>query len=80
MTVAMLMKNTVQSAQRSAARLRSAAWNLRVLPLALETPVPRYATYAPSCICNSNLHLPASTFCNSYMFNILPSYLLLISE
>ncbi|XP_021919566.1 C-1-tetrahydrofolate synthase, cytoplasmic isoform X1 [Zootermopsis nevadensis] len=40
MTVAMLMKNTVQSAQRSAARLRSTAWNLRVLPLSLETPVP----------------------------------------
>jgi hypothetical protein len=45
MTVAMLMKNTVQSAQRSAARLRSAAWSLRVLPLSLETPVPRYGTY-----------------------------------
>lgn len=45
MTVAMLMKNTVLSAQRAAARLKSAAWNLRALPLSLEVPVPRYSTY-----------------------------------
>lgn len=41
MTVAMLMNNTVQSAQRAAAKLKSALWNIRVLPLTLETPVPR---------------------------------------
>ncbi|XP_023706338.1 C-1-tetrahydrofolate synthase, cytoplasmic [Cryptotermes secundus] len=41
MTVAMLMKNTVKSAQRAAARLKSVSWNLRILPLQLESPVPR---------------------------------------
>lgn len=45
MTVAMLMKNTVLSAQRAAARLKSVSWNLRILPLHLESPVPRYSTY-----------------------------------
>jgi len=40
MTVAMLMKNTVLSAQRAAARLKSTAWNLRILPLSVEKPVP----------------------------------------
>ncbi|PSN58248.1 C-1-tetrahydrofolate synthase [Blattella germanica] len=40
MTVAMLMKNTVLSAQRAATKLKSCLWNLRVLPLSLETPVP----------------------------------------
>jgi methylenetetrahydrofolate dehydrogenase (NADP+)/methenyltetrahydrofolate cyclohydrolase/formyltetrahydrofolate synthetase len=40
MTVAMLMKNTVLSAQRAAARLKNTAWNLRILPLTVEVPVP----------------------------------------
>ncbi|KAJ8976305.1 hypothetical protein NQ317_010259 [Molorchus minor] len=40
MTVAMLMKNTVQSAQRSAQHLLNATWNLKPLPLKLQTPVP----------------------------------------
>ena len=43
MTVAMLMKNTVLSAQRAAARLKNTAWNLRILPLSVEKPVPRYS-------------------------------------
>ena len=42
MTVAMLMNNTVQSAQRAAAKLKNALWNVRILPLSLQTPVPRY--------------------------------------
>lgn len=40
MTVAMLMKNTVQSAQRAAARIKNVMWNLRTLPLSPATPVP----------------------------------------
>lgn len=40
MTVAMLMRNTVQSAQRSAERLLSTQWNLRVINLKFERPVP----------------------------------------
>ncbi|KAL3285658.1 hypothetical protein HHI36_000190 [Cryptolaemus montrouzieri] len=40
MTVAMLMKNTVQSAQRAAARLLQTKWNLRSLPLEFQRPVP----------------------------------------
>ncbi|KAJ8926063.1 hypothetical protein NQ315_009918 [Exocentrus adspersus] len=40
MTVAMLMKNTVQSAQRAAERILDTKWNLRPLPLKLQTPVP----------------------------------------
>ncbi|KAJ8963330.1 hypothetical protein NQ318_018801 [Aromia moschata] len=40
MTVAMLMKNTVQSAQRSAESLLNTAWKLRPLPLKLKSPVP----------------------------------------
>lgn len=42
MTVAMLMKNTVQGAQKAADRLLNTKWNLTPLPLKLETPVPRY--------------------------------------
>lgn len=41
MTVAMLMKNTVLSAQRAAESLLNTSWNLSVLPLNLLTPVPR---------------------------------------
>ncbi|CAH0550857.1 unnamed protein product [Brassicogethes aeneus] len=40
MTVAMLMKNTVQSAQLSADKILNTKWNLRHLPLRLQNPVP----------------------------------------
>ncbi|KAJ8898327.1 hypothetical protein PR048_003687 [Dryococelus australis] len=40
MTVAMLMKNTVLSAQRAASKLTSTNWGLYILPLKLKTPVP----------------------------------------
>lgn len=40
MTVTMLMKNTVQSAQKAADRILNTSWNLRPLPLKLQTPVP----------------------------------------
>nr|CAD7402994.1 unnamed protein product [Timema cristinae] len=40
MTVAMLMKNTVLSAQRQARKLLNPQWGLRLLPLNLKTPVP----------------------------------------
>ncbi|XP_058796751.1 C-1-tetrahydrofolate synthase, cytoplasmic [Phymastichus coffea] len=40
MTVAMLMKNTVISAQRAAERLLNNEWKLRVLSLKIERPVP----------------------------------------
>lgn len=40
MTVCMLMKNTVESAERFAERLMNTKWNLRTLPLKLSTPVP----------------------------------------
>lgn len=41
MTVAMLMKNTVLSAQRVADSLLNSTWNLSILPLNLQIPVPR---------------------------------------
>lgn len=41
MTVAMLMKNTVQSAQKAADRLMQSAWNLRKLEIHVEKIVPR---------------------------------------
>ncbi|XP_015584990.1 C-1-tetrahydrofolate synthase, cytoplasmic isoform X2 [Cephus cinctus] len=40
MTVAMLMKNTVISAQRAAERLINSKWNLRILPLNKQKLVP----------------------------------------
>ncbi|CAH1982267.1 unnamed protein product [Acanthoscelides obtectus] len=40
MTVCMLMKNTVQSAQKAARSMSSSNWNLKVLPLKLQDPVP----------------------------------------
>ncbi|XP_044013405.1 C-1-tetrahydrofolate synthase, cytoplasmic isoform X1 [Aphidius gifuensis] len=40
MTVAMLMKNTVISAERSAERLLSNKWNIRPLPLKFVDPIP----------------------------------------
>lgn len=41
MTVAMLMRNTVQSAQKAADKLMQSIWNLRVLQLHPKIPVPR---------------------------------------
>lgn len=41
MTVAMLMKNTVQSAQSSAKRMIKMGWELKKLPLKITKPVPR---------------------------------------
>lgn len=40
MTVAMLMKNTIQSYLRWANQMTGSEWNLSVLPLNLITPVP----------------------------------------
>ncbi|XP_074029987.1 pug C-1-tetrahydrofolate synthase, cytoplasmic isoform X3 [Leptinotarsa decemlineata] len=40
MTVAMLMKNTVQSAQKLSQTLLNSKWDLKVLPLKLLSPVP----------------------------------------
>ncbi len=40
MTVAMLMKNTVISAQRAFDKLISCKWTLRHLPLKLQSPIP----------------------------------------
>jgi methylenetetrahydrofolate dehydrogenase (NADP+)/methenyltetrahydrofolate cyclohydrolase/formyltetrahydrofolate synthetase len=40
MTVAMLMANTVQSAERSAERLMDTKWRINLLPLHPTTPVP----------------------------------------
>lgn len=41
MTVAMLLSNTVQAATKVANNMYKSQWNLRVLPLKLERPVPR---------------------------------------
>lgn len=41
MTVAMLMKNTVQSATKAAQQLSKNQWSLTYLPLELKRPVPR---------------------------------------
>ncbi|XP_063919636.1 C-1-tetrahydrofolate synthase, cytoplasmic isoform X1 [Zophobas morio] len=41
MTVAMLMKNTVQSAHKTVNKLVEARWDLRILHLKLKKPVPR---------------------------------------
>ena len=40
MTVCMLMSNTVKSAEISAEKLLKTKWNIRTLPLQLQTPVP----------------------------------------
>ncbi|CAG9861900.1 unnamed protein product [Phyllotreta striolata] len=40
MTVAMLMRNTVESAQKMAQKILNKSWNLTALPLKLKTPVP----------------------------------------
>lgn len=42
MTVAMLMKNVVISAQRSAKALLQATWTISHLPLTPSSPIPRY--------------------------------------
>lgn len=41
MTVAMLMKNTVQSAHKAAQRILESKWTLTHLPLQLQRPVPK---------------------------------------
>lgn len=41
MTVAMLMKNTVQSAYKAAQRILESKWTLTHLPLKLIRPVPK---------------------------------------
>ena len=41
MTVAMLMQNTVIAAEREVARILKMSWNLEILPLELQEPVPR---------------------------------------
>ncbi|XP_044265161.1 C-1-tetrahydrofolate synthase, cytoplasmic isoform X1 [Tribolium madens] len=41
MTVAMLMKNTVQSAQKAVNTLLNAKWNLRIIHMKPQKPVPR---------------------------------------
>ena len=41
MTVAMLMKNTVLSAKKSAQQMRVSKWGIRYLPLEFQAPVPR---------------------------------------
>lgn len=40
MTVCMLMSNTVKSAEKFAERLLNTKWNLRTLPLKIQSPVP----------------------------------------
>lgn len=42
MTVAMLMQNTVIAAEREVARILKMSWNLEILPLELQEPVPRW--------------------------------------
>lgn len=68
MTVAMLMKNTVISAQRAATRLLSSEWNLRVLNLKIERPVP-------SDIAISRAHEPKPIATLAEEINVLPSEL-----
>lgn len=41
MTVAMLMKNTVQSAFRAAHSMMATQWNIKTLPISPLTPIPR---------------------------------------
>ena len=48
MTVAMLMKNTVISAQRAAKQLLTHEWKLRTLQLKIERPVPSDITISRS--------------------------------
>ncbi|KAI8513534.1 C-1-tetrahydrofolate synthase, cytoplasmic [Branchiostoma belcheri] len=40
MTVAMLMQNTVENAQKALQKYRASVWNISYLPLRLKTPVP----------------------------------------
>lgn len=41
MTVAMLLSNTVQAATKNINNISKSKWNLKVLPLKLQKPVPR---------------------------------------
>lgn len=41
MTVAMLLSNTIQAATKVANHIFETQWNLSVLPLKLQRPVPR---------------------------------------
>lgn len=41
MTVAMLMQNTVNAAERAVTRILKMSWNLEILPVDLKQPVPR---------------------------------------
>jgi methylenetetrahydrofolate dehydrogenase (NADP+)/methenyltetrahydrofolate cyclohydrolase/formyltetrahydrofolate synthetase len=54
MTVAMLLKNTVLSAQRAAERLLTTSWNLRILDLEPQDPMPSdiaiSRAHKPKCI------------------------------
>lgn len=68
MTVAMLMKNTVISAQRAAERLLSHKWNLQILNLKLEKPVP-------SDIVISRAHEPKSIVTLAEEIGVLPNEL-----
>ncbi|XP_063235679.1 C-1-tetrahydrofolate synthase, cytoplasmic isoform X2 [Bacillus rossius redtenbacheri] len=57
MTVAMLMKNTVLSAQRAGSKLLSPSWGLHILPLKLVSPVPSDIAIARSQEPKDILHL-----------------------
>ncbi|XP_031785536.1 C-1-tetrahydrofolate synthase, cytoplasmic isoform X1 [Nasonia vitripennis] len=68
MTVAMLMKNTVISAQRAAERLLHNDWKVRVLKLNLEKPVP-------SDIAISRAHEPKPITMIAEEIGVLPNEL-----
>ena len=68
MTVAMLMKNTVLSAQRTAERLLHTDWKLKVLQLNIERPVP-------SDIAISRAHEPKAITRLAEEIGVLPSEL-----
>lgn len=57
MTVAMLMKNTVQSAQKAAEKLLNRSWNLTPLPLKLQAPVPSDIRIARAQVPKNITHL-----------------------
>uniref|UniRef100_A0A6P7FBU1 C-1-tetrahydrofolate synthase, cytoplasmic n=1 Tax=Diabrotica virgifera virgifera TaxID=50390 RepID=A0A6P7FBU1_DIAVI len=57
MTVAMLMKNTVQSARKAADKLLNRSWNLTPLPLRLQAPVPSDIRIARAQVPKNITHL-----------------------
>ncbi|XP_072379699.1 C-1-tetrahydrofolate synthase, cytoplasmic isoform X2 [Diabrotica undecimpunctata] len=57
MTVAMLMKNTVQSAQKAAEKLLNRSWKLTPLPLRLQSPVPSDIRIARAQVPKNITHL-----------------------